>query len=75
MPSLLAYILTAKFVEALPFYRQEKIFARIGVELSRTSMYTRAMKVDERCEPVLEMIHAERRSGPLINADETTVCG
>ena len=72
-PSLLAYIFTAKFVDALPFYRQEKIFARIGVELSRTSMCTWAMKAAERCGPVLDMLHAEIRSGPLINADETTV--
>ena len=72
-PSLLAYVFTAKFVDALPFYRQEKIFGRIGVELSRTSMCTWAMKVAERCGPVVEMLGAEIRSGPLINADETTV--
>ncbi len=35
---LLAHILTSKFVDALPFYRQEKQFARIGVELNRASL-------------------------------------
>lgn len=35
---LLAHVLTAKFVDALPFYRQEKIFSRHGVELKRATM-------------------------------------
>lgn len=33
-PGLLAHILTAKFADALSFYRQEKQFSRIGVELT-----------------------------------------
>lgn len=72
-PGLLAYILTAKFVDALPFYRQEKIFVRRGVELSRASMCTWAMKVAERCGPLLELFQQELFSGPLIQLDETTV--
>ena len=72
-PGLLAHIFTAKFVDAVPFYRQEKQFARIGVELNRTSMCSWAMKVASQCAPVLKLIRAEILSGPLINADETTV--
>ena len=34
-PDLLAYILVSKFCDAIPFYRQEKLFRRIGIELSR----------------------------------------
>ena len=37
-PGLLAHVLTAKFVDALPFYRQEKQFIRLGVDLSRATM-------------------------------------
>ncbi len=37
-PELLAYLLTSKFVDALPFYRQEKILTRIGVDLSWATM-------------------------------------
>jgi transposase len=36
-PGLLAWVLAGKFCDALPFYRQEKLFARIGVELSRAT--------------------------------------
>ncbi len=70
---LLAHILTAKFCDALPFYRQEGQFARLGVEVNRTSMCNWAMKAAEACQPLLVLHRKEIRSGPLINADETTV--
>ncbi len=35
---LLAHIFTAKFCDALPFYRQEGQFARLGVHLPRATM-------------------------------------
>ena len=70
---LLAHILTAKFDDALPFYRQEKQFARLGVEIGRATMCNWAMKAAEACKPLLELLTREIRSGPLINIDETTV--
>ena len=69
---LLAHVLTAKFVDALPFYRQEKQFARLGVEIPRSTMCGWAMKVAERSMPLLEFLRSDILSGPLINIDETT---
>jgi len=70
---LLAHILTAKFTDALPFYRQEKQFARLGVEIGRATMCNWTVKASEACRPLLEVLTGEIRSGPLINIDETTV--
>jgi len=70
---LLAHVLTAKFCDALPFYRQERQFTRLGVNLSRATMCNWAMKAASACEPLLDMLERQVRSGPLINADETTV--
>ena len=70
---LVAHILTAKFCDALPFYRQERQFTRLGVELNRATMCNWAMKVAHACEPLLTMLERQIRSGPLINIDETTV--
>ena len=70
---LLAHILTGKFADALPFYRQEKQFARLGVEIGRATMCNWSMKAAEACKPLLELLSEEIRSGPLINIDETTV--
>ncbi len=50
---LLAYVLTAKFVDALPFYRQEKQFNRLGIELSRRTMCDWAMKAADICQPLI----------------------
>ncbi len=72
-PGLLAHVFTGKFVDALPFYRQEKQFLRLGVELKRATLCNWAMQVAEKCEPLLEMLYKKMLSGPLINADETTL--
>src|SRR3990172_644070 len=72
-PGLLAYIMTAKYTDALPLYRQEKIFERLGVELSRATMSNWVIQVGQRCEPLMELLRQEIRSGPLINMDETPV--
>ncbi len=70
---LLAYVLVAKFCDALPFYRQEKQFVRLGIDIPRQSMCNWAMKAADACEGIMDLLHKDIRSGPLINADETTV--
>lgn len=70
---LLAHLFVGKFEDALPFYRQEKQFARLGVELGRATMCNWAMKVADTCQPLLELLQNDILSGPLINIDETTV--
>lgn len=72
-PGLLAHILTAKFADALPFYRQEKQFARIGIELGRSTMCNWGMKVADACDILLKMMTKDVLSGPLIGVDETTL--
>ena len=70
-PRLLAHIITAKFCDALPFYRQEGQFFRSGIEISRATMCNWAVQVYNRCKPLLELLKLEILSGFLINADET----
>ena len=70
---LLAHIVCSKFEDALPLYRQEKIFARLGVELPRSTMCTWLVKVAEKHRRLTELLLGEIRSGPVVNADETTV--
>lgn len=72
-PGLLAHIIVSKFEDALPFYRQEKILRRMGVDLPRSTLCNWAVKVADRIEPIISLLHDEIRSGPLINADETPV--
>ncbi len=70
---LMAHLLTAKFADALPFYRQEKQFARLGADIPRTTMCRWAMKVAQACIPLKSLLQQEILAGPLVNIDETTV--
>jgi len=72
-PSLLAHLFSGKFEDALPFYRQEKQFARYGVRLSRGTMCNWAVKVSALCVDMMEHLRTHILSGPLIQVDETTV--
>lgn len=58
---LLAHILVTKFADAVPFYRQEGQFARLGVEINRTSMGSWTIKSAVTCESLLDLIHKEIR--------------
>jgi transposase len=70
-PSLLAHVATSKYVDALPLYRQEKIFARLGVDLSRGTLASWMVKMGELVEALVERIRGEIRSGSFVQADET----
>jgi len=71
--ALLAYIIIAKFIDALPLYRQENQFSRLGIDLSRATMANWMIRVADRCQPLMPLLRQEIRSGPLICADETTL--
>jgi transposase len=70
---LLSHVFTAKFADAIPFFRQTKQFERIGVEISRTTMCSWALQAMERCQPVIQWLGQEVRAGPVTRCDETTV--
>ncbi len=70
-PSLLAYIITAKFQDSLPFYRQSKQFERRGIELSRATLCNWALKAAEKCGPLIEVLEKEISTSPLMQIDET----
>jgi len=72
-PGLLAYIIISKFMDALPLYRQEKIFARIGVTLSRTTMARWVIQASVLIQSLLNMMQEHALSKDILAMDETTV--
>ncbi|MBU4387889.1 IS66 family transposase, partial [Candidatus Dependentiae bacterium] len=70
---LAAYVITSKFCDALPFYRQSKIFDRLDVDLSRATLCNWAICVALKCAPLIDIIIEEIRNGPVIRMDETTL--
>jgi len=71
--SLLAWSLSEKFEYGLPFYRQAKRLAYLGIPLSRGTLSTLAIRVAVACQPVYDQLKGHILSGPLIHADETRV--
>ncbi|CQJ63753.1 putative transposase%2C truncation [Yersinia intermedia] len=55
-PGLLARIVTAKFAEHTPHYRQSEIYRRQGVELSRATLGRWSGAVSELLEPLWELL-------------------
>ena len=71
-PSVLAQIVTSKFVDGMPLNRQEKMFARIGIDLPRSTMASWMMRCAELGEPLTDLILERIRRGDHVLADETT---
>ncbi|MEN6440551.1 MAG: IS66 family transposase, partial [Syntrophobacter sp.] len=72
-PGLLAHVAVSKYGDALPLYRQEKIFERYGIEISRSTMAGWMMMVAQSSAPVMDVLYKGLLAGPLINVDETPV--
>lgn len=71
--SFLADILTSKFEDAIPFYRQEKIFKRFGIEIPRITMCRWVMQIHERAIVLEDMMKEDLLKGYLVAMDETHV--
>ncbi len=69
--SVLADVVAGKFVDALPLYRQEKIFAREGIDIPRQTMAGWLIQLDERLNPLLAAMKAALYQGRVIHIDET----
>jgi transposase len=72
-PGLLADIIVSKYVDHLPLHRQEQMFLRHGVELSRKRMCDWVGKVVELLLPLYNQLKREVLSHSYIQADETTI--
>ena len=72
-PGLLAQIVTAKYCDHLPLYRQEAIYGRSGVEISRKTMWGWISTLELEAEPLWELMKSEVLSSRKIHTDDTPV--
>ena len=73
-PSLAAFIMNAKYVNAVPLYRQEQEFARNDVNISRQVMANWVIRTTEKyLSLVYDRLIDEITKSPVIHADETPV--
>jgi len=69
----LAHLIIAKFVDHSPFYQQEQIAARSGVEIDRHKMGRWSAEVAEQMKPLYRALKAELIQGRYLQGDETHV--
>jgi len=73
-PSMLAHIMTQKYVDAMPLYRQEQQFARLGVPLSRQTLANWTLQAADRwLQPLFDRMQTHLLAQAVLHADETTV--
>jgi transposase len=73
-PSMLAHIMTRKYVEAIPLYRQEQQFKRFGINLSRQTLANWVIKASSSwLMPLYEAMHRELLTKEILHADETVL--
>lgn len=69
----IAQIAVSKYVDAMPLYRQEQIFARHRVEIGRDKMARWLISISDALVPLLKILDSKLSSGPIMQMDETYV--
>ena len=72
-PGLLAHMLVAKYADHLPLYRQEAIYARGGVELSRSTLAGWVGAVCRTMAPLGEALRRYVLDAKKLHGDDTPV--
>ena len=73
-PSLEAAVMNAKYVNAVPLYRQEREFERYGLHISRQNMANWTIQCADRYLAVLyDYLHEKMYGYHVLQADETPV--
>ena len=73
-PSLEAAVMNAKYVNAVPLYRQEQEFLRYGLHISRQNMANWTVQCADRYLAVLyDYLHEKMYGYHVLQADETPV--
>lgn len=72
-PSVLAQVVIGKYVDHLPLYRQEAIFARVGLDLKRSTLAEWIGKIGVALDPLAKALRQRLRESPVLHADETPV--
>ena len=72
-PGLMAHVITNKYADHLPLYRQEGILERHGVELSRSTMCDWMAVAAELLQPIVTKMMAKVLQSKVVQNDDTPV--
>lgn len=73
-PSMMAYIMSQKYVDSLPLYRQEQQLLRLGVKIPRQTLANWMLYgAHQWLTPLYHRMHEILRQQEVLHADETTL--
>jgi len=72
-PGLLAHVVTSKFQDALPLYRQSSMLQRIGVEIARGTLAAWMIRCGELIVPLINLLREQLLHYDIQQMDETTL--
>jgi transposase len=67
----LAWIITAKYQDALPLYRQAALLNRFGGDLNRHTLAGNVIRVGQAVQPLINLLRDQLFEAPIIAGDET----
>ena len=70
----LAWVVTAKYLDALPLYRQAVLLGRFGgTDIARNTLAASVVRVGQAVQPVINLLRDALLDSPLIHGDETEI--
>lgn len=67
-----AWVITAKYIDGLPLYRQAALLGRFGgTDWSRNTLAAGVVKVGLAVQPVINLLRDELLASPIVYGDET----
>lgn len=72
-PGLLAHVAVAKFADHTPLARQQRIFARHGIDLPRSTLTDWMLALGSACEPLTQRLGEVLKTLDYLGSDDTTL--
>ncbi len=69
--SALAWVITAKYQDSLPLYRQAGLLGRFGGEISRNTLAGSIVRTGAAVQPIVNLLRDQLLEADLIHGDET----
>jgi transposase len=72
-PGLVAHVITSKYCDHLPLYRQQFMYARHGLEISRKTLCGWVMAAADKAQRLIELMKNDVLASQVIHTDDTPV--
>lgn len=71
--SALAWVVTSKYQDSLPLYRQAALLGRFGGDMSRNTLAASVVRVGQAVQPIINLLRDHLLNADLVFGDETVI--